>query len=59
MIAYRDSWPSLDRLWATRHQPFRHPWMGVCPVCSGLYTAGEWRAHRRSVAHRTNRGWWR
>lgn len=59
MIAYRDTWPSLDRLWSLRREAFRHPWMGeqlVCPTCSGLYTAGEWRAHRRSVAHRTNRG---
>ena len=62
MIAYCDTWPSLDRLWSLRHEPFRHPHMGeqrVCVTCSGVFTPGNYRAHLRSVAHRNNRGWWR
>ena len=62
MIAYRDRWPSLDRLWSLRHEALRHPFMGpqqVCVTCSGLFTRGRYRDHLRSLAHRDNRGWWR
>lgn len=59
---YTDRWPSLDRLWTMRRQPFRHPHIGeqrVCPTCSHVYTPCHFRAHLRSKAHRDNRGWWR
>lgn len=60
-IPYRDRWPSLDRLWRLRHAPIRTPFgeQMVCVTCSGVYTAGQYRAHRRSEMHRANRGWWR
>ena len=53
---------TLDRLWSKRREPFRHPHIGeqrVCVTCSHVYSAGEFRVHLRSKAHRDNRGWWR
>lgn len=62
MTPYRDTWPSLDRLWSMRRVPFITPQgyeQRVCVTCSGLFTAGHYLAHLRSVAHRDNRGWWK
>lgn len=62
-IDYRDTWPSLDRLWTMRHESLGrvgfHATQRICVTCSHVYTPGRYRDHLRSDAHRTNRGWWR
>lgn len=63
-IEYQDTWPETPRLlWRWRHASVSengwHRTQRACPTCSHGYSIGMYRAHLRSAAHRTNRGWWR